>query len=71
MKDIKTDLINFIIAQPAGKILNLSQISRESGISKPSIGKWIPILIARGDIDNIITTQKSGNTILIIRKWYL
>ena len=61
-------VIEFIKSCDKDLALTQSDISRYTGISKPTIGKYIPLMLARNELDGIVITQKVGGNIILIRK---
>jgi len=68
MNDKYQKIIDFLKSCEKDTALTQSDISRFTQISKPTVGKYIPLMLARQELDGIVYTQKIGNNIILIRR---
>lgn len=68
MDDKYNKLIEFIKSCEPHTALTQSDISRLSGISKPTVGKYLPLMLARNELTELVVAQKSSGRIILVRK---
>jgi response regulator of citrate/malate metabolism len=68
MNNYATRIKDFITEQESGTVLTQTEISKAVGISKPTVGKYLPLLFAYNEINDIVELKKAGGITILIRK---
>lgn len=61
-------IIKFITECEPGTIVTQSLISRFTKISKPTVGKYVPLLLLSGKLNNLVVVSKFGKNKVMVKK---
>jgi DNA-binding Lrp family transcriptional regulator len=67
MNEIAERIVEYIRTRPPGSIISQSDISRNTKISKPTVGKYLPLLLMDGKLDEYLIKSKYGRFVLLVR----